>query len=251
MSGFFLMQRDVFEHHLFKGSHERFYAWSWLIAKAAWQKTQFDVGGKTITLERGQLCYSIRRLSEKWGMSKGATERFINRLKTETMIETASGRGRLIITICNYDDYQTAEKLKRDTKRDKVGTKLGQSWDTKYTLEPLERKEEEGSIDPPPELFSLTEVEQAPRVTSDNVMEAFNSVAEDVGLPKAEKWTAKRKKLIGPFLKNNSMEQIMRALDNLRASKFCRGENDRGWKMDFDDFLHEEKFTKLMEGKYG
>jgi hypothetical protein len=34
-------------------------------------------------------------------------------------------------------------------------------------------------------------------------------------------------------------------------SAFLRGENDRGWKIDFEFFVKPETVTKIMEGKYG
>ena len=33
---------------------------------------------------------------------------------------------------------------------------------------------------------------------------------------------------------------------------FCRGQNDRGWKMDFDFLIENDtNLTKVLEGKYG
>ena len=36
----------------------------------------------------------------------------------------------------------------------------------------------------------------------------------------------------------------------MSESKFCVGENDRGWKADFDFFLKPGVIEKVMEGKY-
>ena len=40
------------------------------------------------------------------------------------------------------------------------------------------------------------------------------------------------------------------ALDRVRSSSFCRGQNDRGWRADLDWFLRPDTVTKLLEGKY-
>lgn len=133
MSGFITMQREALEHPLLKDG-ERFRAWFWLVARAAWKPTPFDVGGKVIILQRGQLCASVRQLAEAWSMSKSAVERFVARLKTETMIETEAGHGRLVITICNYNKYQGLESMARDSSGTATETPAGQQRDIKEPL---------------------------------------------------------------------------------------------------------------------
>jgi hypothetical protein len=46
------------------------------------------------------------------------------------------------------------------------------------------------------------------------------------------------------------LEEWQRAMDALERSAFCRGENDRGWRADFDFLLQPKSFTKLLEGAY-
>jgi hypothetical protein len=105
MTGFVVLYRTVFEHPLLVDG-ARFRAWCWLIAAACWKPTRFDVRGKTITLERGQLCASRHQLAEAWSWSASAVERFLARLETEQMIARETGQGRTVITICNYAKYQ-------------------------------------------------------------------------------------------------------------------------------------------------
>lgn len=131
MSGFIALHREAREHHLFKGDVARFGAWFWLVSTACWRPVKFNVGGSTITLQRSQLCVSIRQLAEEWGWSKSAVERFLTRLQTETMITTEAGRGRTIITICNYEKYQDSAGGDRDTSETATETPAGQQRDTK------------------------------------------------------------------------------------------------------------------------
>lgn len=102
------MDRGALDHPLLKDA-ERFRAWFWLTAKACWKQTPFDVNGKIVALERGQLCASRAQLADAWGWSPSAVERFLARLETEQMIGRETGQGRTIITICNYCKYQDAE----------------------------------------------------------------------------------------------------------------------------------------------
>lgn len=130
MAGFIKLHRSAFAHPLLQDG-ERFRAFFWLVSEACWKPTKFDRRGKTITLERGQICISIRELAKDWKWSKSAVERFLTRLETETMIETTNGTVRGVITICNYDKYQTREDEAGTVNGTPTGTDVGQMWDTK------------------------------------------------------------------------------------------------------------------------
>lgn len=106
MSGFFVMHRGWRDSPVFRGEFSRGDAWVWLIENACWKPTKFDVKGKTITLERGQLCASRDYLAKVWGWSSSAVERFLARLQTEQMIGRETGQGKSIVTISNYAKYQ-------------------------------------------------------------------------------------------------------------------------------------------------
>lgn len=133
MSGFVIIQRTAATHYLLNDA-AKLGAWTWLLMRAAWKPIPFVNSGKTITLERGQLCVSVRQLAEEWGWSKSAVARFLARLETETMIEREAGQGRNVITICNYCKYQDVAKGEWDKVGTASGTKLGQQRDTKEPL---------------------------------------------------------------------------------------------------------------------
>lgn len=109
MTGFIAMQREALDHPLLRDG-ERFRAWFWLVANAAWKPTRFDIRGNITMIERGQLCVSRSQLSEAWGWSPSAVERFLARLETEQMIGRETGQGRSILTIRNYAKYQDGER---------------------------------------------------------------------------------------------------------------------------------------------
>jgi hypothetical protein len=130
VSGHIALHRDAFEHPLLKDG-DRFRAWFWMVSRACWKATRYDVGGKTVMLTRGQFCCSVRELAEAWDWSKSAVDRFLSRLKTETMIGTDAGTGKLVITICNYDKYQQIPKEAGTADGTLTGTPAGQQRDIK------------------------------------------------------------------------------------------------------------------------
>lgn len=49
---------------------------------------------------------------------------------------------------------------------------------------------------------------------------------------------------------DNSIERWRQYLDWIQASPFLMGENDRGWRADFDFAIRESSFVKVTEGRY-
>ena len=109
MSGFAVIFREAKDHPLFAGDSARLGAWTWLVLAGCWKPTKFNIGGKVVELQRGQLCASRAQLAEAWGWKPSAVERFLVRLETEQMIGRETGQGRTVITICNYAKYQDVE----------------------------------------------------------------------------------------------------------------------------------------------
>jgi hypothetical protein len=142
MSGFVTFHREATEHPLFKGEPARLGAWFWLVAKACWKPTKFDIQGKIVTLNRGQVAVSRSQLAKAWGMSESGVERFLTRLQTEQMIERATGQGRSVITICNYSKYQDQESKAGQA----TGQATGQRSDSRRTAKEQGNKEPNGSI---------------------------------------------------------------------------------------------------------
>ena len=110
-TGYYLMAREWQNHELFEGDrYSRRDAWCWLIEHARFRASTCVVEGVRLQVGRGELTVSIRGLANLWGWSKSGSNRFIKALRARDSIRTRSGTGRgtgqLIITICNYDDYQ-------------------------------------------------------------------------------------------------------------------------------------------------
>lgn len=109
MIGFFLVPRGTLDHPALSAGREPFCrraAFCWLVEHAAWADLQLDVHGRTVTVRRGQLCYSVRDLARAWSWSPAKAHRFIERLKTDTLVDATADVGRLLITICNYNLFQ-------------------------------------------------------------------------------------------------------------------------------------------------
>jgi uncharacterized protein YdaU (DUF1376 family) len=87
-------------------------------------------------------------------------------------------------------------------------------------------------------------------LTVDDVVEAWNSLAGDRGLAKIVKLTENRRRQIKARIREYDAEDWSTAMAAIYNSKFLCGENDRGWKADFDFLLQPKSFVKLLEGAY-
>ena len=89
-----------------------------------------------------------------------------------------------------------------------------------------------------------------PPLTADEILEAWAERMVPLGFPAVAKMTAQRSRMLKARLNDSTLDEWMRAFAALERSAFCRGENERGWRADFDFLLQPKSFTKLLEGAY-
>ena len=51
-------------------------------------------------------------------------------------------------------------------------------------------------------------------------------------------------------IREYGMNDLLKAMDNIRHSDFLRGENKNGWMITFDWFVKPNNFLKVLEGNY-
>ena len=263
MSGFIALHREAFDHPILKDG-ERFRAWFWLVANAAWKPTRHDARGRTIHVERGQICAGREQLAKAWGWSPSAVERFLTRLETEHMIERETGQGKSLITICNYEKYQDAQNETGQLS----GQQTGQKSDRNRTAKEQGNK---GTIekgletyvscpsrdgpepDPEPEFALQPDDDPSPAddasLKPDHVVEAWNDLAERIGKPKIRALTPERRVRLKSRIAGYSIDEFREVFGNIEASPFLRG--DTGWPgCTFDWITKKANFQKALEGNY-
>lgn len=71
------------------------------------------------------------------------------------------------------------------------------------------------------------------------------------GMPEVKALSTKRKKSCIARLKDNPSQAYWHeVITRMANSKFCCGENNQGWKADFDFLLKPDTHLKVLEGKY-
>ena len=237
MRGFYRMARGWMKNEVFK--HERYTerdAWIWLIEEAAFRPRTKRIGPYVVQIDRGQIATSLRFLATAWGWDKNRVQRFLTRLSNDSMLNCScreNGTPYTLITLCNYDIYQ----LPHETN----GTEAGQRRDSDWTNEKEVKEGKEGK-------------HIHPQKRADEISQAvvlWNALADECGLSKPRKITKDRQAKLCARLKDcGGIDGWKDALDRIRRNSFLRGENNNGWKVDFDFVLRESKFVKLIEGGF-
>jgi len=88
-------------------------AWVDLLLLAAHKDTSFMKRGIRITVKRGQVAHSMKALGDRWGWSRGKVRRFLQDLEGGHQIGHQITKLTTLITIVNYDLYQSERTIKR------------------------------------------------------------------------------------------------------------------------------------------
>lgn len=100
-------------------------AWIDLLLIANHRDVKIPFNGDLVTVKRGQIITSVRKLSEKWKWNKDKTLKFLRLLESDNMITKSSDRFRTLITIENYSIYQDKEELEQTQQGTEEGTQDG------------------------------------------------------------------------------------------------------------------------------
>ena len=107
--GYVKIARGIFKHNMFKDEPftER-EVWIWLICGASYKDDTIRIPNTNIItkIKRGEYMASYRFLATKFKWPISRVKRFIDRLKSGTMLNTRVVQGITFITIENYAEYQ-------------------------------------------------------------------------------------------------------------------------------------------------
>lgn len=276
MSNKYIMQRGWMDMPIF--AEEPFTereAFCWLIENAVWQDVRKRCGNVIVSLKRGQLAFSIRFLAEKWRWHKSKTERFINRLKTETLIETDSSQFVNVITICQYNELQNFCCEYNPQTETQTETEARQHRDNAETKARQCRDKEEHQITPDntgrtPDNTGITPRESIPESSDedsgnpdfafekslttkseiDKAVEAWNSIATELDFPRVRLDAERKRTLTARLRECGGISGWDYLLGKIRESPFLRGETERFRGVTFDWATKRGNFKKIMEGNY-
>ncbi|HFF7914645.1 TPA: DnaD domain protein [Staphylococcus aureus] len=111
MTGWISIDRSIQNHWLFKENRtfSKFEAWIYLLMEANHSKAKVPIGNQIVTVERGQRLTSILTLSDLFNWSRFKVKTFLDLLESDGMLEVKTTSKYTLITIVNYDFYQSEQ----------------------------------------------------------------------------------------------------------------------------------------------
>lgn len=112
--GWIALHRRILKHWLWTERREfsRAEAWIDILMAARWSddSAQVLIGGELHTCQRGQCIYSVGTWAARWNWTESKVRRFLKLLKTDGMIDTQTTSKTTVITVCNFDAYQSERR---------------------------------------------------------------------------------------------------------------------------------------------
>lgn len=97
-------------------------------------------------------------------------------------------------------------------------------------------------LEPPKQVEKVSDADQA--------VAGWNATARSHGLATVREVTGQRRDKLMKILRRHGLEGWQQMLDELATCPWCQGENDRGWRVDFDFVMRPDKFLKVLEGGF-
>lgn len=106
MFGWIALYRAIMEHWIWNTSPQRLKRWIYILFCVAWQEKVVGFGDKEVTLKRGQMVTSVRRLMGMWNTNSTTVRNTLDSFVEHGMIEVRTEPKMTIITVLNYEKYQ-------------------------------------------------------------------------------------------------------------------------------------------------
>ncbi len=213
-----------------------------------WFDLRVGTGVVQVELQIGQCVFGRRAWGKKLRLEPKKVERIIIALVKHGNLGREVTHHYSVLTLLQYGVYRYS-KTESDPIVDPTVTQPCPNCDptlslykkvkTVETFETVEKQEEALSVttDPPP-----------PNSGIQDLIMKWNQID---GIVHCRKATDPRKRAYRTrSCDQDWLDSIDEALAKIAASDFCRGENDRGWRVDIDWFLKPDSLTKAIEGKY-
>ena len=109
LGGWIKLHRALADHHV-ASDPASLAVWIHLLMMANHAPTRRQINGRVLTLEAGQLITSRKSLAEKTGVQESKVERILSMLKTGHQIEQQGASKFRVISILNWEQYQSGEQ---------------------------------------------------------------------------------------------------------------------------------------------
>lgn len=206
-------------------------AWIDLLMEANFADVKKLIGDEIKTFKRGQVYKSQLELSHRWGWSRKKVARFLDVLEMDGMLSVNATTKGTIITIENYELYQS-DGTTDEHQKNNAGTSKEQRRNNAGTQDKKDKKDKK---------------ERRKEDSSESLVERFHDFCPS--LPKISELTKARKYALEELLKKYGVEGVESVFTKAEQSDFLTGEVS-GFIATFDWLIDPDNFIKVLEGSY-
>lgn len=121
--GYISLHRQIMDNPMYYAEpFTRMAAWIDLLLLANHKQGFIYVRGNRVTVNRGQVGMSETSFAERWQWSRGKVRRFLKELEKDNQIVQQKSRIKSLLSIVNYDKYQTDGTTDRTTDGQQTDT---------------------------------------------------------------------------------------------------------------------------------
>lgn len=124
--GWLCLFRKIVDSYIFE-NEKLLKIWIWCLCKASHCKYNEIVGKQTITLEAGQFVYGRNKASKELKMSPSTVRDYMEILKNNNSIDIKATNKYSVVTIRNWQKYQSLNKIFDNKTDNKMTTKKQQN----------------------------------------------------------------------------------------------------------------------------
>lgn len=152
MNGWFKFHRKIFDNPVCNKDSEYFYVWCWILANAKYEDGERELfKNEDKVLHKGQLITTTKKISEKLNVSESKVNRILKKLEIERQIERQTSTKNTLISVVNWEQYQSDEKQNEKQMTNQCKTSEKQMTDERQTSE--EQMKNERQTDDKPSYY--------------------------------------------------------------------------------------------------
>lgn len=198
-----------------------------------------------IEIERGQFVTSIKNLSSEVGLSEQQIKTALKKLQKTGEIELKTTNKYTLINVVNFNKFQCIGFEDNKQITDKQQTNSNQITNEQQTNNnQITTTKEREEIKENKEYKEREEIKNIYQLIAD----MYNKTC--VSFPKCTKLSEARKTALKARLKKFTVEDFKLMFEKAEQSDFLKGANNRNWIANFDWFIADKNFVKVIDGNY-
>lgn len=201
--------------------------------------------------DKGECWPSYEHIAKHCEVSKRSVMRHINELIRQNLLKKVTrknthGGNSSNLYLLTLEEPQ---QLKKNNAKQQIIYTEPKSFAVRDRVSPPG-----DTLSPPGDTLSLNLVTEChPEPVIESINESVNHIVQrwnQTSFQKVLKINARRTEKLNRLLNSFDIDDVMRVIDSAAKNQFLTGRNKSGWKMNFDWFLEEENFLKILEGQY-